>query len=158
RHRGPDGHDHYYSSKPVLMPTLLAGLYAVVKFATGATLISHPFYVGNMITVLANIPAIVGILVCVAWWLEEYGRTSWGRLTIMICAAFGTFLTTFAICLNNHLHGAAFAIATMTLAQQIRRRRETALPWQFALTGFLATMAFANELPALALLAMIALA
>jgi len=63
RHRGPDGQDHYYSSKPVLMPTLLAGLYAVVKFATGTTLINHPFYVGNIITTLANVPAL-GRVVC----------------------------------------------------------------------------------------------
>lgn len=158
RHRGTDGQDRYYSSKPVLMPTLLAGIYAVVKLATGATLFSHPFYVGNIVTTLANIPAILGFLVCIAWWLEEYGRTSWGRLTLMVCAAFGTFLTTFAICLNNHLHGAVFAIATVTIAQQIRRNPATASPWQFALTGFFAAMAFANELPALALLVLIALA
>ena len=45
RHRGPDGREHYYSSKPPLFPTLLAGEYWLLRQATGLTLSDHPFQV-----------------------------------------------------------------------------------------------------------------
>ena len=38
RHRGADGEYHYYSSKPTLLTTLLAGEYWLIKQFTGATL------------------------------------------------------------------------------------------------------------------------
>src|ERR1044072_2308063 len=37
-HRGADGEQHYYSSKPTLLTTMLAGEYWLIKLVTGATL------------------------------------------------------------------------------------------------------------------------
>src|SRR5947209_5619129 len=54
KHRGPDGRQHYYSSKPTLLTTLLAGEYWLVKTLTGATLADQPFYVGRIMLVLTN--------------------------------------------------------------------------------------------------------
>ncbi|HAC92677.1 MAG TPA: hypothetical protein DCF63_18905, partial [Planctomycetaceae bacterium] len=47
RHRGPDGKQHYYSSKPPLLPTMYAGGYWLVRSATGATLPGQTFFVGR---------------------------------------------------------------------------------------------------------------
>ena len=35
RHLGPDDQQHYYSSKPPLFPTIVAGVYQIVQLATG---------------------------------------------------------------------------------------------------------------------------
>ena len=39
--------------------------------------------------------------------VERLGTTDWGRLFVMAAAVFGTFVTTFAVVINNHLVGAA---------------------------------------------------
>ena len=43
RHKGHDGLEHYYSSKPPLLPTLLAGEYWLVKRVTGGQISTEPF-------------------------------------------------------------------------------------------------------------------
>lgn len=55
RHRGPDGKEHYYSSKPPLFPTLVAGQYWLIRNLTGITLDEHPFQVMRLILVITNI-------------------------------------------------------------------------------------------------------
>ncbi len=55
RHRGPDGREHYYSSKPPLFPTLVAGEYWLIRNLTGATLEQHPFQVMRWMLVITNV-------------------------------------------------------------------------------------------------------
>ncbi len=55
RHRGPDGREHYYSSKPPLFPTLLAGEYWLIRQATGMTLADQPFQVMRWMLVITNV-------------------------------------------------------------------------------------------------------
>src|SRR5215208_996776 len=55
RHRGPDGYEHYYSSKPTLLTTLLAGEYWLLKTLTGATLAEQPHYVSRLMLLLTNV-------------------------------------------------------------------------------------------------------
>jgi hypothetical protein len=165
KHRGVDGREHYYSSKPVLMPTLMAGVYWIVKQITGATLATHPFYVGRIVLWLCNVPPLI-----VMWWLlakliDRYGRSDFSRLLAMTAATFGTFLTTFGITLNNHVHAAVCVTATIYCLLQVRpaSRPDAAepangSPRQYALAGLFAALTFANELPALAFLALIAIA
>ena len=49
RHKGADGQEHYYSSKPPLLPTLLASEYWLVKKLTGASLTDNAFDVGRSV-------------------------------------------------------------------------------------------------------------
>jgi hypothetical protein len=151
RHRGRDGQEHYYSSKPVLMPTLMAGVYWVVRAVTGAGLYDQPFYVGRIVLWICNVPPLV-----LMWWLlarviDRYGRSDWGRLLAMTAATFGTFLSTFSITLNNHLHAAVAVTITVYALLRIMNdaRRQ---PRYFLLAGLFAALTFANELPALAFL------
>ena len=98
-----------YSSKPPLFPTLAAIPYWLIHKATWATLGSHPYAVGRAMLVLVNvIPLVIGLLL-VARLVERFGTTDWGRIFVMSAAAFGTFLTTFAVVLNNHLPAAVSA-------------------------------------------------
>ena len=58
RHRGPDGELHYYSSKPPLLPTMIAGVYWCVSRTMGMWLSDHPMYLGRIILWLVNVPTL----------------------------------------------------------------------------------------------------
>jgi hypothetical protein len=84
--------------------------------------------------------------------VERIGRSDWSRLFVMAGATMGTFLTTFAVVLNNHLHAAVCAMIVLYALVHIwlDDRRS---PWLFRAAGFFAAMLVANELPGLALAA-----
>src|SRR6056297_1479858 len=62
RHRGRDGQLHDYSSKPPLLATLVAGIYAGVQPLVGLTLTSRPMYVGRLLLALTNLPLLAVFL------------------------------------------------------------------------------------------------
>jgi hypothetical protein len=148
-------HDgHYYSSKPPLLSTLLSGEYWLIYRLTGMSLGSHPFVVGRIMLVTVNVIPLLVYFWLLARLVERFGGSDWGRLFVMAAAAFGTFLTTFAVAINNHLPAAVCAVAAVYPAARIwfDARRG----WRyFALAGLFAALAAANELPALSLLAML---
>jgi len=150
--KSSDGQWHYYSSKPPLLPTLLAGEYWVIKQITGETLITRPFYIGRTMLIVTNVLPMVVCFVLLARLVERLGTTDWGRIFVMVAATFGTLLTTFAVTLNNHLPAAVSA--TIAVYAGIRiwydGRRQW---WHFALAGLFGAFTAANELPALSLLA-----
>lgn len=148
QHTGNDGEPHFYSSKPPLLATLVAGPYWVVHRVTGATLSEHPFYVGRAVLWMVQLPLLAAYLFCVVRIVEKWGETDWGRIFIVSAACFGTFLTTMAVTLNNHLP-AAFAVAvTMCGLVRITSSQKNSR-WSFVVVGFFSALAAANELPAL---------
>jgi hypothetical protein len=159
RHRGPDGKEHYYSSKPTLLTTLLAGEYWLVKQITGATLAEQPGYVSRIMLVLTNVLPMAAALVVLAGLVDRYGTTDWGRIFAVATACFGTFLTTYSVTLNNHTVAALSLIVAIAVTLPIFAddRREW---WRFAAAGLSFGFLAANELPALSILvfAVIALA
>jgi len=157
RHKGSDGREHYYSSKPTFMPTLFAGIYWAIKHATGATLESKTFYVARLMLLLINVLPIGIALWLLARLVDRTGMSDWGKVFIFACATFGTFATTFAITLNNHLHAIVFVVFTLTAAWPIWRG-ESAAWWRFGLAGMFAALTAANELPALSFFALVAVA
>lgn len=156
RHRGPDGKDHYYSSKPTLLSTLIAGEYYVLKKLTGAQIAQKPFFVGQMLLLLTNVIPLLLAWICMAELAELYGTTDVGRLFIMVVITAGTFLTTFAVTLNNHLPAAIGVIFTIWAAEPLWKGRSQAT-WRFALAGLMATFTATCELPALAFLGLVAM-
>lgn len=140
---------HLYSSKPPLLPTIMAGSYWLIYQATGMTLGSHPFVVGRIMLILWNVLPMAVYLAVIAALVERFGRTDFSRVLMMGAATFGTFLTTFATVLNNHLPAAVCtAIALYALVRiwfDGDRRFRT-----FAVAGFFAAMAAASDLPAAA--------
>ena len=157
RHKGNDGREHYYSSKPTLLPTLLAGEYWLVRQITGATLANQPFYVARLMLVLTNVLPLVLALVLLARLVEDFGMSDWGRVFVMSAAAFGTFITTFSITLNNHVPAAICVIFTLAAAWPIWKDDNTRW-WRFIAAGVFAAFTAANELPALSFFALVACA
>ncbi len=107
RHLGPDDKQHYYSSKPPLFPTAVAGVYKVVNFVTGMTLTDQPIYLTRILLGLVNLPLLAVFLLATMACIERIGKDDWSKRLAALGCCFGTMLLPFAISLNNHLPAAA---------------------------------------------------
>jgi hypothetical protein len=142
------GEPHLYSSKPTLLPTLLAGEYWVVRQITGWTLAEQPYEVVRVILLTVNVIPMILYFVLLAKLVERFGRTDWGRIFVMAAATFGTLLSVFAVALNNHLIAAVSASIALYAAVRIWYDGARS-GWLFSVAGFFAAFTAANELPAL---------
>lgn len=156
QHRGADGELHLYSSKPPLLITLVAAEYWLLHQLTGMTLEAEPYFLGRLLLVTINILPLILMFVIVAKLAERWGTSDWGRIYVVAAATFGTFLTTFAVVLNNHLVAAVSVAVALYAWVRIRCDGRTQLRY-FALAGLAAAFTAANELPALALLIVMAI-
>mgnify|MGYP000933213502 CR=1 FL=1 len=151
-------HDgHLYSSKPPLLPTLMAAVYWPIHRLTGANLGDNPYEIGRFMLILFNIIPLAIYFVLLAALVERFGATDWGRIFVMTACCFATFLATFAVVINNHLPAAVCAAAAVYAAVRICFDGERRLRYYF-LAGLFAALAAANELPAASLLAALSLA
>jgi hypothetical protein len=148
------GHGHLYSSKPPLLATLMAGPYWVIVKLSGATLATHPYTIGRVMLVIVNIVPFAVYFFVLASVVERFGTTDWGRIFVMACATFATFLSTFVIVINNHLPAAVSAAVALLAALRIVYDSERHWGW-FCLAGLATAFTAANELPALAFFAML---
>ncbi|MEM6363364.1 MAG: hypothetical protein AAF745_02985, partial [Planctomycetota bacterium] len=143
RHVGWDGQLHYYSSKPTLLPTMLAGAYFVVHRVTGLSMIDHPIYVPRLMLLLINVPIFAILLITMMLTIEMVGASDFARRLTMAATCFGTMLTPFAVSLNNHLIAAAATSVTLViyLAVSEKRRDDFSGPsyhprlWPWAIAG-----------------------
>lgn len=151
-------HDgHLYSSKPPLFPTLAAIPYWLIHRATGATLGVRPYAVGRFMLILINVIPLLACFWVLARLVERFGATDWGRIFVMAAGCFGTFLTTFAVVLNNHLPAAVCAMVALYAAVRVWFDGERRLRY-FVIAGLFGAFTVANELPALALFAVLSAA
>ena len=153
QHRGADGRQHLYSSKPPLLATLLAGPYWCLQKLTDTNLKDNPFLVIRSLLLLCHVAPLGFYFFLLAKIVDQYGTTLWGRVLVMACATWGTFLTTFAATLNNHLPAAISVLLALWISLPVWQASSRAT-WRFAATGLCAAFAAANELPALSFLAM----
>lgn len=147
RHVGRDGELHYYSSKPPILATLIAGEYWIIHRLTGWTLGDHPYAIGRFMLFTINILPLALMYFMVASIVERLGATDWGRVFVMACATLGTFLNTFAIVLNNHIIAAVSASLALYATVRILHDGDRRLRY-FALAGLAAAFTAASELPA----------
>jgi hypothetical protein len=144
---------HFYSSKPPLLPTLLAGEYLLLKKLSFGRLSfrNSPESVIRVIVASINLVPLVIFLGLFSRLLDRLAPDPWIRAYSMAAAGLGTFLTGFSITLNNHTIAAFssfFALYPAFLIWCEGQRR-----WGlFAVAGFFAGFAAVNELPATAFL------
>ncbi len=155
RHRGADGRQHYYSSKPTLLTTLLAGEYWLIKTLTGATLAEQTFYVARLMLILTNVLPLAAALFLLARLIDWFGSSDWSRVLAVAAACFATFLTTFAVTLNNHLTAAIALAVGLAVVVPVWSGQSRAW-WRFAAGGLAFGFLAANELPALSMLVLVA--
>jgi hypothetical protein len=148
RHRGHDGKEHYYSSKPPLLTVLLAGEYWLVKNVTGASLERKPLYVGRLMVTLTNVPLFVLYLGLIVLLVERFAKTDLAKVLVLAAAAFGTAITPFVVSLSNHLPAAVACAATLYFVLRIVEAERPQIGW-FIATGLSAAFMVVCELPAL---------
>jgi hypothetical protein len=156
KHKGRDGQDHLYSSKPPLLATLIAGEYWLIHRLTGLSLGNNPYEVGRFMLFTINILPLVVMYLLLGRLVERFGATDWGRIFVMAAATLGTFLNTFAVVLNNHILGAVSAAIALYFTVRICYDGERR-PLYFMIAGLAAAMTAADELPALIFLGVISL-
>ncbi len=150
--------DHFYSTKPPLFPTTLAGMYWVIKKGTGLSMGRDTETVTRMILLVVNIIPFLIAIYCF-WGILIAARLSvLTRLITLGLAAFATMLTPFLTVLNNHTVGATSLIFALYAAVKIFEaspnrpdsavRSVTGRNGMFILCGFFAALTVCNELPA----------
>jgi hypothetical protein len=151
-HPDAAGRLHLYSSKPPLLSVIAAAPYWLLHRLSGWTLGDHPFELGRMLMVVYGLVPLALVLFFTVRLIDALGASDWGRFWAAALVACGTFLTTFAVVLTNHLPAAAAVAASGWLLFEIRCRGSRS--WTaFAAAGFTAALVAAFELPALAWLA-----
>ncbi|MGO9463160.1 MAG: hypothetical protein ACLQVF_03210 [Isosphaeraceae bacterium] len=181
---------HYYSSKPALLPTLIAGILYPARKAAGVPLdhvvfqeraerwtqkpdpaspykvkgvlekptepLKWPAYIFYFkpIVLLLNVVPFWAFLVLFARVLDRNAANDWAFFFSLIAAACGTYLLPFTQTLNNHTIAAWSAFFALYQFLAVWDEGDRA-GWRFAVAGFWAAFAAANELPALAFLALL---
>ena len=107
--------------------------------------------------VLFNLVPLVIYFLLMARLIERFGTTDWGRIFVMAAAVFGTFLSTFVVTINNHLPAAVCVTMAVYAAAPIWFDGERRWPC-FAVAGLFGALAAASEFPAVAVLAVLAVA
>jgi hypothetical protein len=138
----------FFSSKPPLFSTLVAGEYWLLKKLFGWSLATHRWHVVCFVVITVNVLPFGIYLLLLGRLLEQYGTTDWGRLFVFAAACLGTFLNPFAVTLNNH-NPAAYC--TLFAIYPLLRNREYSAGSLLA-SGFFAGMAVSFDLPALSFL------
>jgi hypothetical protein len=150
----------FYSSKPPLLSTLIAGLYWLLQLLFGWTLKDNPGAVVRAVLLLVNAAPFVIYLQQISRLADQFGRTDWGRFFVLASAAYGTLVTPFLTTLNNHTLATYCVLFALVAVVEIWRRaprgrggcadQPATSPWQYhAAAGFFSAFAVCNELPAL---------
>lgn len=141
-------HDgHFYSSKPPLQSTLVAGVYWCVKRVTGWNLDQDTAEISRLILLIINwLPRVLS-LILISQLVERNARRDLTKLFVLTAASWGTLLGPFSSSLNNHFPAAVCTLIAMDAALRIvndgeRRKRF------FIVAGFFAGFTFCFELPA----------
>lgn len=156
RHVGSDDRFHFYSSKPTLLPTMLAGVYKSVNVVTGKNLSDDTMFVVRLMLLLVSVLPWAVYLYFVAKMINSVPVRDWARYYVLACAGFGTYLSTFTNTLNNHLPAAVSVMIALYWVSEIWRKPNSHWIRYFG-CGLFAAFAAANELPALSFLAVVGL-
>lgn len=146
---GEDGRERYFSSKPPLFPTCVAGVvWLIEKLTLGrADFTDTPWFIIRTTLIIVH---VIPFLVLV-WILRGYiyrASESWFVRSFCLAAvALGTYLTAWSITLNNHAAAAFTALLAVHATVQIWYENRRAWYW-FAMAGFCAAFTACLELPA----------
>jgi len=137
----------FYSSKPPLYPTMLAGWTYVLEKVTGWKLKDDSAAVVRTSLIVWNVLPFMLYLGAFAALVFRLTSHPWARVVLVAAAAFGTLTTPFLVTINNHTP--ATFLATFALWTVVRPGPTGYL--QAILAGCCTGLAFSMELPAMAL-------
>jgi len=140
---------HFYSSKPALLPTLVAGIYSGVRSVTGWTLDEQPHAVVSSVLFFVNWLPWTIALCLIASLALRYARTGTAAIFVVAAAAFATFLSPYLVTFNNHSVAAWSVVFAIYPAINILVQGKDRA-WWYALSGLFSAFVVTNELPAAA--------
>ncbi len=156
-HEGADGRLREYSSKPPLLATAVAGVYAAGQRLGWLDFNTNLFPSIRGLLLVCQILPLTITLGVFAWFLDRWpGVSEVSRFFTFAAACWGTHVTTFAVTLNNH-HFAVMAVYWSLFALVALWRHPQRSGWWIVL-GASGGLAAANELPALAWTLMVVIA
>lgn len=152
--------EHFYSSKPPLLSTLVSWVYRGVRAVTGwrfpgdvaglaqdAAAPNDTKALTRTILVLVNLLPVLVAIWALAAFLPRYTQSKSTLWLLLVAAAFGTYLSPYIVTFNNHTVAAVSIVFSMIPCARIVCDDERR-PLLFLLAGFFAAFAAANELPA----------
>ena len=151
---------HFYSSKPPLLSTMVAGLYAIERATLGYGLVHHTALVTRLLLLFVNVIPFYLSLRSLRSCLQILGGGSYVRMFVVTVAGFGSILNPYLTTLNNHTPAVACAMFAITAAARILVSRRTSVhsdspgtmagprSLDFASLGFFAALTCCFELPA----------
>ena len=100
----------YQSSKPPLLPTLVAGPVELLEWLTGWKPSTHPFEVGRAVLLLVN--WLPWTLYLIVFWrlLQRFEVGDAARLVTLALACFATLVQPYLVVFNNHTPGTFCAL------------------------------------------------
>jgi hypothetical protein len=140
-------HGHWYSTKPALLPAVLAALATLVSHVTGATLPDHDKLLVSIILIFVNVLPFSLVLYFFGTWLKGGIFSEFTKGFCLLTAAFGTYLTAYSTTLNNHTVAAVAILFTLLTGSRIATTPSPS-GLSFLACGLLSAWAVANELPA----------
>ncbi|WP_437205443.1 hypothetical protein [Planctomicrobium sp. SH664] len=140
---------HFYSSKPPLLPRLVAELYRGIKQFTGWNLLEQTHEITCLILFLVNIVPMGLALWSFARLVERRCSDLSGQIFLVTAACYATLLLPFLLVFNNHTIAASAFFLALPLAIDLLSGERTE-EWRFALCGFLTAFGVCNEFPAAA--------
>jgi hypothetical protein len=138
---------HFYSSKPPVLSTLVAGLYWIVRHTLGWTLDEDLLATTRLLLVFVNLLPMTLALAVLALLIDAYAVSDFTRYFLVIAAATATLLQPFLVVLNNHTPAAVCCVFTLAAVLPILEQR-LARGWLYAAAGFWAACTCCLELPA----------
>ncbi|MEZ6127197.1 MAG: hypothetical protein R3C59_00780 [Planctomycetaceae bacterium] len=148
RHRSDESEPwHFYSSKPPLLSTIVAGLYWLERHTVGYDLRQHPALVSRWLLVLINVIPMWLALLSFRRSLSVLKVAPRATLVLLVVAGFATMLNPFLTTLNNHTPAAVCLVFCLAAMIRISAHPEPHAPDYF-ITGFMAALTCCFELPA----------
>lgn len=141
-------HDgHFYSSKPPLQATVVAGVYGILKQTLGLDLLRQTADTTRLILLIVNwLPMVISFVV-LARLLARSSEHLTARLIALATFCCGSLVIGYATTLNNH--SVAAMCLVFALAPMLRILNDESLRGlDFAQAGFWAAMVCCHELPA----------
>lgn len=167
----------YYSSKPPLYPTLMAGFVLATQYVSAwlepavrsvleplvaesrranfpykVSFRETPFFMVPFTLIVFQVIPFMFFVWVIARQFHEMSGSAYVRDFCVATAALATYLTPWCITLNNHVLGGFFALFALHAAIRIWYDGRREWYW-FAMAGFFSAFAHTFELPALALTA-----
>jgi hypothetical protein len=141
--------ERYYSSKPPWLATLVAGECWLLQRIFGWELSDPRTPLFGIVLLTFNWLPFLAYMVTLAVWARHERWSPWSSTYLLLAAGVGTFTSSFAVTLNNHVPATCtVALSLLFLRQAIEHRTGTAAT-NLVVSGFFSGCAATFELPAL---------